>query len=275
LADIRKPVRISIISIYIALALAVFVIVGAAGVMVGIKYKTYQLLFELRDREALKAAIRQVLGLQKTYAEKQQDLWIVLSVVPGKRDGYYVDVGSGDGEFVSNTKLLDDMGWKGVCIDPFPTNMSSRTCQLFRQPVFSVSGKKVSFRAAGMLGGITETLGAGSGEPAVQKAPLVDFSTATLDEILEKAHAPRHIDFMSIDIEGAEYEALRGLSLDKYEVQAFDIEHNNEEPKRQLIRQLLETNGYTLVRSWYRDDFYVLHDLPYQFKLVLEHIPFK
>jgi hypothetical protein len=54
-------------------------------------------------------------------------------------------------------------------------------------------------------------------------------------------------------------------------VQAFAIEHNSEEPKRQLIRQLLETNGYTLVRSWYRDDFYVLHDLPYRFKLVLEH----
>src|SRR5262249_48926163 len=111
---------------------------------------------------------------------------------------------------------------------------------------------------------------AGSGLPGVQQAPLVDFSTATLDEILEKAHAPRHIDFMSIDVEGAEYEVLRGLSLDKYEVEAFDIEHNNEEPKRQLIRQLLETKGYTLVRSWFRDDFYVLHDLPYEFKLVLE-----
>src|SRR5262249_2582743 len=98
---------------------------------------------------------------------------------PGKRDGYYVDVGSGDGEFVSNTKLLDDLGWKGVCIDPFPTNMSSRTCQLFRQPVFSVSGKKLSFRAAGLMGGITQTLGVTSTVPAVQQSPLVDFETAS------------------------------------------------------------------------------------------------
>ena len=194
----------------------------------------------------------------------------MLSAVPNKRDGYYVDVGSGDGVFVSNTKLLDDMGWKGVWIDPFPTNMSSRTCQMFRQPVFSVTGKKVSFRDAGLMGGIAKTMGATAGDPQVQQSRLVDFTTATLDEILEKAHAPRHIDFMSVDVEGAEYEVLRGLSLDKYQVQAFVIEHNFEEPKRHLIRQLLEANGYALVRSWYRDDWYVLHGLPYRFKLVLE-----
>src|SRR5262245_4724619 len=132
----QKPVRILIISICIVLALGALVGVGALGVMVGIRFKTYRMLFELGEREAMIAGFRQVVGLQKTYSEKQADLWIVLSMVPGKRDGYYVDVGSGDGEFVSNTKLLDDLGWKGVCIDPFPTNMSSRTCQLFRQPVF-------------------------------------------------------------------------------------------------------------------------------------------
>jgi hypothetical protein len=70
---------------------------------------------------------------------------------------------------------------------------------------------------------------------------------------------------MSIDVEGAS-----GLSLDKYQVEAFAIEHNNEQPKRRMIRQLLEANGYTLVRSWYRDDWYTLHDLPYRFKLALD-----
>jgi FkbM family methyltransferase len=267
LAAIRKPVRISI---YIVLAIGALLGAGAVGVKIGVRFKTYRLLFELGEREAMIAAIRQTLGLQKTYAEKQQDLWIMLSARPGKRDGYYVDVGSADGVSDSNTKLLDVAGWKGVCIDPFPTNMSSRTCQLFRQPVFSVSGKKVSFRAAGFAGGISETLGITSAEAKVKQSPLVDFVTATLDEILEKAKAPSRIDFMSIDVEGAEYEALRGLSLDKYQVEAFTIEHNNEEPKRSLIRQLLVSKGYTLVRSWYREDWYVLHDLPYQYKLDLE-----
>jgi FkbM family methyltransferase len=267
LADTKRFV----VSISIALALGALVVgSGALGVNIGIRYKTTRLLFELPKREAMTTAIKQVLGIQRTYAELQQDLWVVSSVFPGKRDGYYVDVGSGDGVFASNTKLLDDLGWKGVCIDPFPTNMSSRTCQLFRQTVFGVSGKKVTFRAAGMLGGVSETLGGSVSSDEVRKSQAVEFSTVTLDEILENAKAPRHIDFMSIDVEGAEYEVLKGLSLDKYEVEAFAIEHNNEPAKRQSIRQLLEKKGYTVVRSWYRDDWYVLHGPQYRFKLVLD-----
>jgi FkbM family methyltransferase len=207
----------------------------------------------------------QTLGIQKTYAQAQQDLWVALAVAPGKRDGYYVDVGSADGIFHSNTKLLDSMGWNGVCIDPFPSNMETRTCQLFRQPVFSVSGKDVEFRAAGENGGIADTMGRTAGQAA--KAPLVHFVTATLDEILEKAKAPRHIDFMSIDVEGAEFEALRGLSLDKYDVDAFAIEHNNETEKREHIRQLLEGRGYVRVRSWITDDWYLHRDPGYEFVL--------
>jgi hypothetical protein len=37
---------------------------------------------------------------------------------------------------------------------------------------------------------------------------------------------------MSLDIEGAELDALRGLSLDRYRFGAMAIEHNYEEPKR-------------------------------------------
>jgi FkbM family methyltransferase len=235
------------------------------GVMVGMQCRLNRLLFELPKVQSLKVALWQTLGLQRTYAAGKQDLWIALSVAPGKRDGYYVDVGSADGILHSNTKLLDSMGWKGVCIDPFPTHMESRTCQLFRQPVFSESGKQVDFRAAGENGGITDTLGRNSDQAS--KSQLVHFVTATLDEILDKAKAPHRIDFMSIDIEGAEFEALRGLSLDKYEVDAFAIEHNYEKEKREHIRQLLEGKGYILVRSWVTDDWYLHRDPGYEFSL--------
>jgi hypothetical protein len=37
---------------------------------------------------------------------------------------------------------------------------------------------------------------------------------------------------MSLDIEGVELDALRGQPFDKYAFGALDLEHNNEEPKR-------------------------------------------
>jgi hypothetical protein len=61
---------------------------------------------------------------------------------------------------------------------------------------------------------------------------------------------------MSLDIEGAELDALRGLSLDRYRFGAMAIEHNYEESKRTQIRQLLKQHGYENVHTYRRDDFY-------------------
>ena len=97
--------------------------------------------------------------------------------------------------------------------------------------------------------------------PSVKSAKIVEFTTVTLDDILEDADAPDFIHYMSIDIEGAELEALKGLSFSQYKVGAFTIEHNYEEPKRSQIRNLLESKGYQFVLSLFRDDCYVHSDL--------------
>jgi len=239
------------------------------GARFGQLYEFQRIVYELPTGSNVLAAFRRVLHLQRSYGQFQQDLWVAFAVGHGKRNGYYVDVGSADGVEISNTYLLDQMGWKGICIDPFPKNMQRRTCQVFRQPVFSESGKKVLFRAAGVLGGIESDLGKFKSQ--LSEAPLVEFVTTTLDEILEKAKAPKWIDYMNIDVEGAEFDALRGLSLDRYEVGSFTIEHNFETEKREMIRRLLEAKGYVRVRSWEVDDWYVHRDLASQYKAFLTY----
>lgn len=196
-------------------------------------------------------------------------MWVAFAIGHGKSNGYYVDVGSADGETISNTYLLDQMGWKGICIDPYPENMQHRTCQVFRQPVSGESGKTVKFRAAGILGGIESDLG--KYKDQLSKSPLVEFVTATLDEVLEKAKAPKWIDYMNIDVEGAEFDVLRGLSLDRHEVGSFTIEHNYETEKRERIRGLLEARGYVRVRSWEVDDWYVHPSLAGQYKTFITY----
>jgi hypothetical protein len=106
-----------------------------------------------------------------------------------------------------------------------------------------------------MLGGIDSDLGKYTG--TTSGAKTVELVTATLDEILAKGHSPQYIDYMSIDVEGAEYDALQGLSLDRYQVGTFTIEHNFEAKKREAIRALLEGKGYVRVRVWEVEDWYV------------------
>jgi hypothetical protein len=202
------------------------------------------------------AVTRGELRGERTYfGEIGQDKWLLETVFPDVTDGFFVDVGSGHGTIGSNSKRLEQLGWKGICIDPFPVYMEGRTCQVLKEVVFSEAGKDMTFRAAKGLAGLEDTLG--SWNTKAKAAPAVQFTTTTLDSILMRSGAPGFIHFISLDIEGAELEALKGFSFDRYRVGAFAIEHNNEEPKRSDLKKLLESKGYVRSHTFKQDDFYV------------------
>jgi FkbM family methyltransferase len=188
------------------------------------------------------------------FGEIGQDKWVLETMFPDVTDGFFLDVGSGHGTIGSNTKRLEQLGWKGICIDPFPVYMEGRTCQLFKEVVFSETGRTMTFRAAGGLAGLEETLG--DWNTKAKNAPAVEFTTTTLDSVLMRGQAPNFVHFVSLDIEGAEYEALKGFPFDRVRVGAWVLEHNFEEPKRSDARKLLESHGYSFSHTFKQDDFY-------------------
>jgi FkbM family methyltransferase len=223
----------------------------------GEQYKLNELCCGIPKQRRIVVTAKEILGLETFYSQLGQDKWVSEAIFPGVKNGFFLDVGSADGTIISNTKALEQKGWTGICIDPFPRHMQDRTCQMFKEVVFSEAGKRVTFQAAGDLGGITDTLGAWKDTEEVRKAPTEAFTTVTLGDILERAKAPRFIHFVSLDIEGAELEALRGFPFDKYQIGALDVEHNYEQPKRNKIEALMKSHGYKRVNTWYWDDFYV------------------
>jgi FkbM family methyltransferase len=190
-----------------------------------------------------------------------QDKWVLEKVFPGVTDGYFVDVGSGHGTIGSNSLGLEMRGWTGICIDPFPIYMEGRTCRMLKEVVFSKPGLVMSFAQAGGLSGLSDTLGAWNKKAAA--APTVNLTTVTLDDLLAQVGAPSYIHFISLDIEGAELEALKGFPFDRYRIGALAIEHNREEPKRTDIKQLLASHGYRHVHEYRQDDFFVAADSDY------------
>src|SRR5262249_42695169 len=127
-------------------------------------------------------SLREALGITRYQSEIGQDKWAAETMFPGITNGFFLDVGSGDGYMESNTQALEARGWKGICIDPFPRNMGGRTCHMIKDVVSNEPGKRVLFHTAGDYGGIADTLGAGK-DTAI-KAPAVMLTTTTLDEIL-------------------------------------------------------------------------------------------
>ena len=206
----------------------------------------------LRNISVTRAELRK----ERTYfGEIGQDKWVLETMFPDVTNGFFVDVGSGHGTIGSNSKRLEQLGWKGICIDPFPVYMEGRTCQVFKEVVFSEAGTEMTFRAAKGLAGLEDTLGSWNVKAKV--APAVQFTTTTLESILMRGGAPSFVHFISLDIEGAEFEALKGFPFDRYRVGAFVIEHNNEEPKRTNLQKLLESKGYVRSHTFKQDDFYV------------------
>lgn len=203
---------------------------------------------------ALTIAYQEAAGESPFPSEIGQDKWVAEAMFPGEHAGYFVDVGSGHGRIGSNTKALEDRGWTGVCVDPFPTGMDGRTCQMLKEVVSNEAGKTVLFHTHDGLGGIADTLG--KWKEQAQQAPAVEMTTTTLGDLLARAGAPPFIHFLSLDIEGAELDALRGIPFDRYRFGAMAIEHNEEEPKRTDIINFLEANGYRRVHSYKQDDFF-------------------
>ena len=203
----------------------------------------------------LQVTLDELRGLTEYSSEIGQDKWVLEKVFPDVTNGYFVDIGSGHGTIGSNSRTLETRGWTGVCIDPFPVHMEGRTCRVFEEVVFSRPGLVMAFHTAGGLGGVADTLGKWNETAA--RAPTLNVTTVTLDDVLARADAPQFIHFMSLDIEGAELEALRAFSFDRYRVGAWAIEHNREEPKRSQIVALLAQHGYLRVNEWRQDDFFV------------------
>ena len=242
----------------------ILILVGAAlfvmarsprGIEIRKQYDTNRVCCDLSVLQAVSLTWQEAIGGGPSYpSEIGQDKWVMVKMFPGVTNGYFLDVGSGHGTIGSNTKALEERGWTGICVDPFPIYMEGRTCTMAKEVVSSVSGQSVKFHTHSGLGGIADTLGKWKEE--AQKSPVVELTTVTLREILERHSAPTFIHFMSIDIEGAELEALKGIPLDKYRFGAMAIEHNEEEPKRTDIINYLRKYGYERVHTYRQDDFF-------------------
>jgi hypothetical protein len=255
----RADMRLSKTALFLMAVLVAAIAIGSAyiGLKLGRRDQRDADCCQLSLSRSLLTTAKEELGLVTFYSQMGQDKWVSEAVFPGVKDGFFLDVGSGDGTRMSNTKALEQKGWTGICIDPFPKNMQDRTCQVFKEVVSNETGTRVKFFAhPGLWGGVVDTL-SDNRKKIIDTAPVVEFTTVTLRDILERARAPRFIHYMSLDVEGGEINALKGFPFDTYRMGALTVEHNYHEPTRTEIRTLMESHGYRYVHTSYRDDFYV------------------
>jgi len=174
-----------------------------------------------------------------------QDLWVFGEAFNEKRDGYFVDLGAHIGICISNTYLLErKYNWRGICVDADPdtfVKLKQNRRAVCVHACLDDKERVVNFVKADFTSGIV-TPNTDTKNPEARN--VVQLRTWTLEKLLEKQGAPAQIDYMSVDIEGAEERVLANFNFSKYLVKCMTIER----PSMRL-KNILQANGFVLVRE--------------------------
>ena len=210
--------------------------------------------------------VKYVPGSEGTFAQNYQDWWVhrVAEANGWGQGSVFLDLGAHSGLWCSNTKLLEQLGWRGVCVEPFPENgptkgsFEDRSCALVdRALVDREDGRVVTMHghdAQSMQLKLSELTGGGGGGGGGMEAKTIsissllacrqgqcpgDWAKAGLADGI-----PSFVHFVSLDVEGLELLILESFPFDTVRVGVWVIEHNGEEEKRAGIVALLDKHGY-------------------------------
>ena len=185
-------------------------------------------------------------------SQLRQDLF-VLSSLNFKKHGYFVEFGATNGYDLSNTYLMEkQFGWSGILAEPatiwHKDLYNHRSCNIETDCVWSDSDRTLTFNQVAVpeLSTINNYSDTDIHAEDRQEGKIYNVKTISLNDLLSKYNAPKHIDYLSIDTEGSEYEILSNFDFSKHTFQVITCEHNYT-TMREKIYTLLIQQGYQRV----------------------------
>ena len=202
--------------------------------------------------ENLKTKFAGAENIENNWSQSMQDIF-VMSMLDGKRNGVYVEIGADQPRVISNTYLLEkDFDWSGIS--------------------FELDADKVAF-----FNTIRKN------KCLCEDATLYDYKS-----LFQKSNYPKQIDYLQLDIDPAEgtLRALKALPLDDYRFSVItyetDVYSSGADIQDEQI-EILESHGYQLVaknvkcegnpyEDWWVDPAIVSEDVwkPYKTRIGLD-----
>ena len=204
-------------------------------------------------------------NMMRSHSQLFQDLLVVF-LLRGKRNGFFVEFGATDGVGLSNTVVLErDFQWNGILAEParcwHAALKTNRRSTIDLRCVWSESGRQLEFKETELreLSTLNDLVDRDFNREGRTKGTTYPVETVSLTDLLSQHNCPKDIDYLSIDTEGSELPILAQFDFSKYDIKVITIEHNFCEPDRQQIHQLLTSKGLTRLFEGFSkfDDWYV------------------
>ncbi len=205
-----------------------------------------------------------------SYAQQSEDV-ILRRLFAGCTEGFYVDVGAGHPVEHSVTKFFYDHGWRGINIEP-QADLCDRLAGARPRDV-NLAVAAGAEPGEVVLSTFTSNWGWATTDPQTAKSYGISRSElvvqqVTLDSVLTR-YNPVRVDFLKIDVEGAEGDVLAGLDLQRWQPTALVIEAtkpNSPEYHAPWEVVVLEA-GYTRTMFDGLNNYYVRANDPLAFDL--------
>lgn len=209
---------------------------------------------------------------QESKSQSFQDEYII-ALHKRKQFGFYIDLAANDAVGISNTVVLDKKyGWSGLCIEPNPKywwGLAHRSCRVVSAVLSDRTNSTIDMQFTGGLGHIINDgkvsqkyqhkKEENSHKPArtdsVDSRPTIDIPA-----MLEYAgDVPSTIDYMSLDVEGAEDMVIEAFPFATHTIMSMSVERPSKYVQEQLWRNGLRA---VIKAGSYGDVLYIHESFP-------------
>jgi FkbM family methyltransferase len=205
------------------------------------------------------------------YSQCGEDEFLNNNYFKNKRDGVFIELGALDGVLYSNTKFFEDnLNWKGILIEPHPYKfkelVNNRPKNYLFNNLVSCSTEELLFKFF-----VDNYSGVSGVENTLPKEHLSGFYTfinepqgsifikpKTLAEIVKSSDI-KHIDLLSLDVEGHEYEVLMSWDFSvPIDVILIETLGGSMIEKEEKCRDILIKNGYVFDTKYKHNEVFIL-----------------
>jgi FkbM family methyltransferase len=198
-----------------------------------------------------------------SYSQDGEDI-VIAELFKDKLEGFYVDVGAHHPQRFSNTYYFYLKGWSGINIDAMPGSMKIfddlRSRDINLEIPISDKSEILTYYEFDEPALNSFSLPLSQERITTSNYKIVaetQLKTHTLAEVLDKYLPPKQtIDFLSIDVEGLDYQVVSSNNWDKYKPKVILVEDLELSSLKNIntskVCLFLEERGYVLLAKTMR-----------------------
>lgn len=210
--------------------------------------------------------VNQALSSDQVYYSQHGEDFLLRNLFSKQNKGFFVEIGCIDGRRFSNSLHFENNGWTGLCVEAhsdyiklLERNRPNSIVECAAVGEKDIEEVEFYANSRGSLstldkskeGEFKKDYGKFFTGFEVQIVPMLTLNT------IFKKYDVEVIDFLSLDIEGYEVQALKGIDLEVYRPKVFVIESDSEMHKK-MIDSILLPAGYYFIASIEQNLFYSL-----------------